>query len=205
MYVSWGNYEGPHTHDIPLEKILQIILKARPGRLVLEAATPSHQHDWLVFERIKLPDDKILVPGVMTLSRLLVRFPPPADVAQFVALDADSDDRIPGNLPRLELAEAPRSMTCASLCSSMLEDVRAPAKHDPSEPGPAVIVAIGNHRYHGVLSDILQALEHGAWPAFWFFVDRSIERAAAHRETYRHHMGDGMSIGSGKMRDPAAS
>ena len=75
MYVSWGNYEGPHTHDIPLEKILQIILKARPGRLVLEAATPSHQHDWLVFERIKLPDDKILVPGVIDVTNNYVEHP----------------------------------------------------------------------------------------------------------------------------------
>ena len=75
MYVSWGNYEGPHTHDIPLEKILQIILKARPGRLVLEAATPGHQHDWRVFERIKLPDDKILVPGVIDVTNNYVEHP----------------------------------------------------------------------------------------------------------------------------------
>ena len=75
MYVSWGNYEGPHTHDIPLEKILQIILKARPGQLVLEAATPGHQHDWRVFERIKLPDDKILVPGVIDVTNNYVEHP----------------------------------------------------------------------------------------------------------------------------------
>lgn len=75
MYVSWGNYEGPHTHDIPLEKILPVILKARPGQLVLEAATPSHQHDWRVFERIKLPDDKILVPGVIDVTNNYVEHP----------------------------------------------------------------------------------------------------------------------------------
>ena len=75
MYVSWGNYEGPHTHDIPLEKILPIILKGRPGQLVLEAATPGHQHDWRVFDRIKLPDDKILVPGVIDVTNNYVEHP----------------------------------------------------------------------------------------------------------------------------------
>jgi 5-methyltetrahydropteroyltriglutamate--homocysteine methyltransferase len=75
MYVSWGNYEGPHTHDIALEKILPIILKGRPGQLVLEAATPGHQHDWRVFERIKLPNDKILVPGVIDVTNNYVEHP----------------------------------------------------------------------------------------------------------------------------------
>jgi 5-methyltetrahydropteroyltriglutamate--homocysteine methyltransferase len=75
MYISWGNYEGPHTHDIPFEKILPIILKGRPGQLVLEAATPGHQHDWRVFERIKLPDDKILVPGVIDVTNNYVEHP----------------------------------------------------------------------------------------------------------------------------------
>ncbi len=68
MYVSWGNYEGPHTHDIALEKILPVILKGRPRHLLLEAATPTHQHDWRVFERIRLPDDKVLVPGVIDVT-----------------------------------------------------------------------------------------------------------------------------------------
>lgn len=68
IYVSWGNYEGPHTHDIPLERILPVILKARPAQLALEAATPGHQHEWRVFERIKLPDDKILLPGVIDVT-----------------------------------------------------------------------------------------------------------------------------------------
>lgn len=68
IYISWGNYEGPHTHDIPLERILPIILKSRPAQVVLEAATPGHQHEWRVFERIRLPDDKILVPGVIDVT-----------------------------------------------------------------------------------------------------------------------------------------
>jgi 5-methyltetrahydropteroyltriglutamate--homocysteine methyltransferase len=75
MYVSWGNYAGPHTHDIPLEKILPVILKARPRQLVLEAATPRHQHEWRVFQQIKLQDDKILVPGVIDVTTNYVEHP----------------------------------------------------------------------------------------------------------------------------------
>jgi 5-methyltetrahydropteroyltriglutamate--homocysteine methyltransferase len=75
MYVSWGNYEGPHTHDIALEKILPVILKARPRQLMLEAATPGHQHEWRVLQRIKLPDDKILVPGVIDVTNNYIEHP----------------------------------------------------------------------------------------------------------------------------------
>lgn len=75
LYVSWGNYEGPHTHDIPLEKILPIILKGRAKYILLEAATPTHQHDWRVFDRIQLPDDKVLVPGVIDVTNNYVEHP----------------------------------------------------------------------------------------------------------------------------------
>ena len=75
MYVSWGNYEGPHTHDIALDKILPIILRARPQKILLEAATPTHQHDWRVFEEIRLPDDKVLVPGVIDVTNNYVEHP----------------------------------------------------------------------------------------------------------------------------------
>ena len=75
MYVSWGNYEGPHTHDIALEKILPVILKGRPRQILIEAATPGHQHDWRVFERIKLPDDKVLAPGVIDVTNNYVEHP----------------------------------------------------------------------------------------------------------------------------------
>ena len=75
MYVSWGNYEGPHTHDIALEKILPVILKARPRQLVLEAATPGHQHEWRVFQHITLPDDKILLPGVIDVTNNYTEHP----------------------------------------------------------------------------------------------------------------------------------
>lgn len=75
MYVSWGNYEGPHTHDIALERILPVVLRAKPRQLLLEAATPGHQHEWRVFERIKLPDDKVLVPGVIDVTNNYVEHP----------------------------------------------------------------------------------------------------------------------------------
>jgi 5-methyltetrahydropteroyltriglutamate--homocysteine methyltransferase len=75
MYVSWGNYEGPHTHDIALERILPVILKGRPQQLLLEAATPGHQHDWAVFRRIRLPDDKVLAPGVIDVTNNYVEHP----------------------------------------------------------------------------------------------------------------------------------
>ncbi|MEZ5853574.1 MAG: cobalamin-independent methionine synthase II family protein [Hyphomicrobiaceae bacterium] len=75
MYVSWGNYEGPHTHDIALERILPVILKGKPRQLVIEAATPTHQHDWHVFETIKLPDDKVLLPGVIDVTNNYVEHP----------------------------------------------------------------------------------------------------------------------------------
>ncbi|MFV0295594.1 MAG: cobalamin-independent methionine synthase II family protein [Hyphomicrobiaceae bacterium] len=75
MYVSWGNYEGPHTHDIALESILPIILRGRPGQLVLESATPTHQHDWRVFKSIPLPDDKVLLPGVIDVTNNYVEHP----------------------------------------------------------------------------------------------------------------------------------
>lgn len=75
MYVSWGNYEGPHTHDIALERILPVILRAKPSQLLLEAATPGHQHEWRVFDRIKLPADKVLVPGVIDVTNNYVEHP----------------------------------------------------------------------------------------------------------------------------------
>ncbi|MEO1608014.1 MAG: cobalamin-independent methionine synthase II family protein [Pseudomonadota bacterium] len=75
IYISWGNYEGPHVHDIALEKILPIILRAKPAQIAIEAATPGHQHEWRVFEKIKLPDDKILLPGVIDTTNNYVEHP----------------------------------------------------------------------------------------------------------------------------------
>ena len=65
MHICWGNYEGPHTYDIGLEKILPIALKANIQTYLIEASNPRHAHEWKVFENVKLPSDKIIVPGVI--------------------------------------------------------------------------------------------------------------------------------------------
>jgi 5-methyltetrahydropteroyltriglutamate--homocysteine methyltransferase len=69
MHVCWGNYASPHHHDIPLQEIVDIVLRARPAALLMEAANPRHSHEWRVFEEVTLPEGKVLVPGVIdTLS-----------------------------------------------------------------------------------------------------------------------------------------
>ena len=75
MHICWGNYEGPHTHDISLEKILPIILKAKVKFLLIEASNPRHAHEWRVFEKIKLPRNKVLVPGVIDSTSNFVEHP----------------------------------------------------------------------------------------------------------------------------------
>jgi len=65
MHLCWGNYEGPHHHDVPLEKIIDIVLSAKPQAILFEGANPRHQHEWDVWKSAKIPDDKILVPGVI--------------------------------------------------------------------------------------------------------------------------------------------
>jgi 5-methyltetrahydropteroyltriglutamate--homocysteine methyltransferase len=75
MHVCWGNYEGPHTHDIALETILPIVLKARPSMLLIEGANPRHEHEWELWTRRPLPDDKMLVPGVIDTSTNYVEHP----------------------------------------------------------------------------------------------------------------------------------
>jgi 5-methyltetrahydropteroyltriglutamate--homocysteine methyltransferase len=65
MHVCWGNYEGPHDHDIPLERIVDIVIAARPSTILFEGANPRHEHEWKVWRDAKLPDDKILAPGLI--------------------------------------------------------------------------------------------------------------------------------------------
>ena len=75
MHICWGNYEGPHTHDIALEKILPIILKSKIKYFLIESSNPRHSHEWKVFQDIKLPKDKILVPGVIDSTSNFVEHP----------------------------------------------------------------------------------------------------------------------------------
>ena len=65
LHVCWGNYEGPHHHDIALRKIINLVIKAKPMGISFEAANPRHAHEWKVFQEVKLPEDKILLPGVI--------------------------------------------------------------------------------------------------------------------------------------------
>ena len=75
MHVCWGNYEGPHDRDIPLERIIDIVLKARPSTILFEAANPRHEHEWKVWRDAKLPDDKILAPGLIDTCSNYVEHP----------------------------------------------------------------------------------------------------------------------------------
>jgi 5-methyltetrahydropteroyltriglutamate--homocysteine methyltransferase len=75
LHLCWGNYEGPHHHDVELKDIIDIVLKARPAGIVLEACNPRHEHEWQVFEKRKLPPEKILIPGVIDTVTNFVEHP----------------------------------------------------------------------------------------------------------------------------------
>lgn len=75
MHVCWGNYEGPHTHDIPLASLHPVIMKARPAGLLIEGANPAHAHEWEDLKRLGLPDDKVLLPGVIDTTTNFVENP----------------------------------------------------------------------------------------------------------------------------------
>jgi len=75
MHVCWGNYEGPHDHDIPLEKVVDIVIGARPATVLFEAANPRHEHEWKVWRDAKLPDHKILAPGLIDTCSNYVEHP----------------------------------------------------------------------------------------------------------------------------------
>lgn len=75
MHLCWGNYEGPHNHDIPLRDIFDVVLAAKPAAVSFEAANPRHEHEWLLFEEVKLPDGKVLIPGVIDSTTNYVEHP----------------------------------------------------------------------------------------------------------------------------------
>jgi 5-methyltetrahydropteroyltriglutamate--homocysteine methyltransferase len=75
MHVCWGNYEGPHHHDVPLARLLPIVLKARPQGLLFEAANPRHAHEWAVFKDVRVPEDKVLIPGVLATTTNYIEHP----------------------------------------------------------------------------------------------------------------------------------
>jgi len=75
MHVCWGNYEGPHDHDIPLERVVGLILKARPATILFEAANSRHEHEWKIWAETKIPDDKVLAPGLIDTRANYVEHP----------------------------------------------------------------------------------------------------------------------------------
>jgi 5-methyltetrahydropteroyltriglutamate--homocysteine methyltransferase len=75
LHVCWGNYDGPHTHDVPLEAVLPLLYRARVGALSLPLAGPRHQHEYRVFERHPLPDGMLFLPGVIDTTTNVVEHP----------------------------------------------------------------------------------------------------------------------------------
>src|ERR1700730_16885520 len=75
MHLCWGNYEGPHHCDVPLADIIDVVFAARPSAISFEAANPRHGHEWTLFERIKLPPGKVLIPGVIESKSNFIEHP----------------------------------------------------------------------------------------------------------------------------------
>ena len=75
LHLCWGNYEGPHHRDIPLQDILGVVLKARVQAISFEGANARHEHEWAVFKDVKLPDDKVLIPGVLDSTSNFIEHP----------------------------------------------------------------------------------------------------------------------------------
>jgi 5-methyltetrahydropteroyltriglutamate--homocysteine methyltransferase len=75
MHICWGNYEGPHHRDVALADIIDIAFTAKPNAVSFEAANPRHAHEWTLFEKVKLPDGKLLIPGVIESKSNFIEHP----------------------------------------------------------------------------------------------------------------------------------
>lgn len=75
MHLCWGNTEGPHHHDVPLRKIVEIVLKAPPGAVSFEGANPRHAHEWKVWQDVRLPEGKVIIPGVLDTTTNFIEHP----------------------------------------------------------------------------------------------------------------------------------
>ena len=75
LHLCWGNYEGPHHCDVPLKDVIDIVFLAKPNGLSFEAANPRHAHEWTVFKELKLPDGKLLIPGVIESKTNFIEHP----------------------------------------------------------------------------------------------------------------------------------
>jgi 5-methyltetrahydropteroyltriglutamate--homocysteine methyltransferase len=93
LHVCWGNYDGPHTHDVPLEAILPLLYRARVGAVSIELANPRHQHEYKVLKRHPLPDSMLLLPGVIDTTTNYVEHPEVVADRICQAVDAVGDRR----------------------------------------------------------------------------------------------------------------
>ena len=75
LHLCWGNYQGPHDRDIALKDIIGVALKAKPSAISFEGANPRHEHEWKVFEEVKLPDGKLIIPGVIDSTTNFIEHP----------------------------------------------------------------------------------------------------------------------------------
>jgi 5-methyltetrahydropteroyltriglutamate--homocysteine methyltransferase len=75
LHLCWGNYEGPHHLDIPFSDIVDVVFSARPSAISFEACNPRHEHEWTLFEERKLPDGKVLIPGVIDSTNNYIEHP----------------------------------------------------------------------------------------------------------------------------------
>ncbi len=75
MHMCWGNYEGPHHRDVPFADVIDIVFSAKPMAISFEAANPRHAHEWTLFEKVKLPDGKVLIPGVIESKSNFIEHP----------------------------------------------------------------------------------------------------------------------------------
>jgi 5-methyltetrahydropteroyltriglutamate--homocysteine methyltransferase len=75
IHLCWGNYEGPHHCDVPLADIIDLVFAARASAISFEAANPRHAHEWALFERVRLPDGKVLIPGVIESKSNFIEHP----------------------------------------------------------------------------------------------------------------------------------
>jgi 5-methyltetrahydropteroyltriglutamate--homocysteine methyltransferase len=74
-HICWGSWHGPHTHDLPLEHVIDVMLRVRAGAYSIEAANPRHEHEWKLWKRVSLPPDKLLIPGVVSHATNVVEHP----------------------------------------------------------------------------------------------------------------------------------
>jgi len=91
MHLCWGNYEGPHHHDLPLVDIIDLVLAARPAGVSFEGANPRHEHEWAIFADGRLPDGTVLIPGVLDSTTNYIEHP--ELVAQRICRYADAVGR----------------------------------------------------------------------------------------------------------------